>query len=66
MLRNAALAKDGRATERRADVAVIVDPVKIASRLCGIAKSMQIVVCDAIHDAVKGEIEPSVTPRLRA
>ena len=40
---------------RRADFTVIGDSVNVASRLCGIAKGMQIVVCDAIHREVGSE-----------
>jgi adenylate cyclase len=44
-------------SERRADFTVIGDSVNVASRLCGIAKGMQIVVCDAIHEAVGTEFQ---------
>jgi adenylate cyclase len=42
---------------RRADFTVIGDSVNLASRLCGIAKGMQIIVCSAIHEAVAAEFE---------
>jgi adenylate cyclase len=42
---------------RRADFTVIGDSVNVASRLCGIAKSMQIVVSDPTMEAAKSAFE---------
>jgi class 3 adenylate cyclase len=42
---------------RRADFTVIGDSVNLASRLCGMAKGMQIIVCDAIHAEVGSEFQ---------
>jgi class 3 adenylate cyclase len=42
---------------RRADFTVIGDSVNLASRLCGIAKGMQIIVCTAVHDEVGSEFQ---------